>query len=291
MALDQGIGHNATVCALTPSTQFNMSSPSNKPMPLLRKLSSDPAEIAPVRQAIERFAQDCGFDKKACDEIGLCVNEALANVIRHAYDGKPGNPIQLDAALSGQTLQISIRDWGNGVNPESLPPKKHNPLQPGGLGLVCLRQMMDSVSFTAQADGMLLAMGRSRQRGPGSGASSMSELKTGSDLVPTARKQDDAVVASVKGEIDLHNSPDLRETLIDLLGRASPKRLVLNLSLVPYMDSSAIAVLVEMLQKLRRAGGKVHLTDLQPRVKGLLEIARLDSIFVISKDETEALAK
>jgi hypothetical protein len=33
------------------------------------------------------------------------------------------------------------------------------------------------------------------------------------------------------------------------------------------------------------------LTDLQPRVKGLLEIARLDSIFVVAKDEAEALSR
>ena len=47
------------------------------------------------------------------------------------------------------------------------------------------------------------------------------------------------------------------------------------------MDSSAIAVLVEAMQKLRKTGGRVYLTNLQPRVKGLLEIARLGSIFVI----------
>jgi len=66
---------------------------------------------------------------------------------------------------------------------------------------------------------------------------------------------------------------------------------VLNLSQVPYMDSSAIAVMVETLQKLRKFGGKLYLTNLQPRVKGLLEIARLDSIFVITADEAEALTK
>jgi anti-anti-sigma factor len=57
------------------------------------------------------------------------------------------------------------------------------------------------------------------------------------------------------------------------------------------MDSSAIAVLVEALQRIRKAGGRIFLTDLQPRVKGLLEIARLDSIFIVCKDEADALAR
>jgi anti-sigma B factor antagonist len=121
----------------------------------------------------------------------------------------------------------------------------------------------------------------------------MSDANPGLDLVPNARHEPaaNAVVASIRGEIDLHNSPELRGVLLDLLARYEPKRLVLNLAQVPYMDSSAIAVLVEALQKMRKTGGKICLTDLQPRVKGLLEIARLDSIFVVAKDEEEALAK
>ncbi len=117
------------------------------------------------------------------------------------------------------------------------------------------------------------------------------DLKTASELVPAARKEGDAVVASVRGEIDLHNSPGLRTEILDLMTKHAPKRLVLNLAQVPYMDSSAIAVLVEALQKMRKINGRIFLTNLQPRVKSLLDIARLGSIFTITKDEAEALAK
>jgi anti-anti-sigma factor len=117
----------------------------------------------------------------------------------------------------------------------------------------------------------------------------MAELKTTSALVPAARQEGKTVVAAVAGEIDLNNSPELRQTLMDLIGRAEPAKLVLNLERVPYMDSSAIAVLVELLRKLGK-GGKVVLSGLQPRVKGLLEIARLNSIFGIVGTEQEAMA-
>jgi anti-sigma B factor antagonist len=103
------------------------------------------------------------------------------------------------------------------------------------------------------------------------------------------RRVGDAVVAALRGEIDLHNSPQVRGALLKFLEDNKPAKLVLNLGEVPYMDSSAIAVLVEALQKMRKAGGKVVLTNLQPRVKGLLEIARLDSIFGIAASEEEAL--
>ena len=117
----------------------------------------------------------------------------------------------------------------------------------------------------------------------------MTELKTTSALISRARIEGGTVVVAVRGEIDLQNSPELRGELIDILAKHAPQRVVLNLSQVPYMDSSAIAVLVELLQKVRKTGGKVYLATLQPRVKGLVEIARLGSIFEIVADEAEAL--
>ena len=119
----------------------------------------------------------------------------------------------------------------------------------------------------------------------------MHHLKTTSEWVTSARAEGDAIVVGLRGGIDLNNSPELRTDLFALLGRQPPKRLVLNLAQVPYMDSSAIAVLVEALQKVRKSGGRVFLTDLQPRVQGLIEIARLGTIFVIAKDEAEAMKK
>jgi anti-sigma B factor antagonist len=119
----------------------------------------------------------------------------------------------------------------------------------------------------------------------------MSDVKWNSELVSEPRTQGDAVIAAVHGEIDLHNSPELRSALLSILASdRNLKRLVLDLSQVPYMDSSAIAVLVEALQKLRRVGGRVVLVGLQPRVKGLLEIARLDTIFSLAGNEEQALA-
>jgi anti-anti-sigma factor len=117
----------------------------------------------------------------------------------------------------------------------------------------------------------------------------MSEKKI-SDLIASARHEGDAAIVAIRGEIDLHNSPELRNHMLKHLADTSIKRLILNLSEVPYMDSSAIAVFVEGLQKLRKIGGKIYLTNLQPRVKGLLEIARLDTIFIVCPDEASALA-
>jgi anti-sigma B factor antagonist len=119
----------------------------------------------------------------------------------------------------------------------------------------------------------------------------MNETRAGQGPVSSSRVQGDATVASVRGEVDLQTSPLLRGALLDLIVKNRPRRLIVNLSSVAYMDSSGIAVLVEMLQHMRKLGGKVFLAAVQPRVRSVLEIARLDTIFVITADEAEALAK
>lgn len=117
------------------------------------------------------------------------------------------------------------------------------------------------------------------------------DLLTTTEIVPAARLEGTTMVIEVQGEIDLHNSPDLRTEILHLLTKHKPKSLVLNLAKVPYMDSSAAAVLVEAIRIIRPKGGKIYLAGLQPRVKGLLEVARLGTIFTIVKDEAEALSK
>lgn len=110
------------------------------------------------------------------------------------------------------------------------------------------------------------------------------------DMIRNVRTQGQAMLLEVHGEVDLHNSPDLRGQLLRLLADASPKTLVLNLGGVPYMDSSAIAVLVELLGRVRKGGGAICLTHLQPRVRALLEIARLETIFRFFPADADALA-
>ena len=92
-----------------------------------------------------------------------------------------------------------------------------------------------------------------------------------------------------KGDVDLSRAPSLREK-ISAVQRANPKRLVIDLSDVPYMDSSGVATLVEALQVARRTGGKLILCGLQEKVRSIFEIARLDLVFtmVASLDDAKS---
>jgi anti-anti-sigma factor len=253
--------------------------------PLELRIQSNTDQVAETRRAVEQFARDVGFLEHAVGEIGLCLNEALANVIRHAYRNIPEKPINIKVEYADSALKLTIRDWGTGENPAAQLQKDRDPLTPGGIGLVCLRKLMNDITYSPQPDGMLLTLIKCRE-----GGTPMIELNTGTDLVPAARREGDAVIATLHGEIDLHNSTELRTAMLGTLLKSEVKKLILDMTNVPYMDSSAVAVLVEALKKIQKQGGRVYLVNPQPRVKGLLEIARLHTLFIIVNSESAALA-
>ena len=100
------------------------------------------------------------------------------------------------------------------------------------------------------------------------------ELQINTDPLP-----DGAIMRPV-GEIDLSCAATLRQRLGEIQNN-HPERLVIDLSSVPYMDSSGVATLVEAMQIARRTGSKLVLAALQDKVRSIFEIARLDMVFSI----------
>jgi len=101
--------------------------------------------------------------------------------------------------------------------------------------------------------------------------------------------QGQATVVTPVGDVDLTASPVLRQELKRIQGGKPPK-LVVDLSQVPYMDSSGVATLVEAMQISRKNSTKLVLCGMQAKVRSIFEIARLDTVFTIVPDAAAALA-
>lgn len=100
----------------------------------------------------------------------------------------------------------------------------------------------------------------------------------------------DGTIVRTAGEIDLQHSPTLRSALL-ALGERKPKRVIVDLSAVTYVDSSGVGTLVEFKRRLERGGGRVILAGLQPRVRSVFEITKLDQFFTIVANLDEARKK
>lgn len=103
-----------------------------------------------------------------------------------------------------------------------------------------------------------------------------------------AETRDGAVILAPEGDIDLAHSPTLRNSLRQA-HISKPQRLIVDLSMVDYMDSSGVATLVEALQTARRNNTKMVLCGMKDRVRSIFEIARLDTVFAIVDSRDAAL--
>ena len=93
----------------------------------------------------------------------------------------------------------------------------------------------------------------------------------------------------LQGDLDFHSSPQLRAELTKILEGETQKILV-DLKKVEYLDSSGLATFVELFQKMKKGGGKLVLFNLKQAVRSVFEISKLDSVFVLAKDDEEALS-
>jgi len=96
-------------------------------------------------------------------------------------------------------------------------------------------------------------------------------------------------VLPLEGEIDLHISPEVAESLRTMTAK-KPKQVVIDLTKVTYLDSSVLAVLIEGMQNFQEYGGKFAVAGVQESVQQIFEIARLDQVFQIFPNVDSALA-
>src|SRR5205823_10902373 len=95
-----------------------------------------------------------------------------------------------------------------------------------------------------------------------------------------ALRQDRANVLAIEGDIDLHISPAITESLNAMI-RKKPDRIVIDLSRATYIDSAGIAALILAMREVKEYGGKFFLSGVQETIRSILETSRLDRIFWI----------
>ena len=98
----------------------------------------------------------------------------------------------------------------------------------------------------------------------------------------------DVTVVTLSGRLDAFASPDVRRQIIEALAQRSP-RVVIDLADVTLIDSSGLGALVVAMKRAREAGGDVALASLQPKVRIIFELTRLDCSFAIAPDVPAAL--
>lgn len=105
----------------------------------------------------------------------------------------------------------------------------------------------------------------------------------------TTRQVGDVTVIDAVGRITLGEGASAFRDLIRDLAAKGEKKIILNLSEVSYIDSSGIGELVSGFTTVTNHGGQLKLVGLSKRVKDLLQVTKLYTVFEAFEEEADAV--
>jgi anti-sigma B factor antagonist len=106
----------------------------------------------------------------------------------------------------------------------------------------------------------------------------------------STRQLEDITIVDLSGQIKLGDGTQvLRDIVRDLLSKGE-KKILLNLADVSYIDSSGIGELVGAFTSVGNQGGEMKLLQLTKKVKDVLAITKLLTVFDVKDDEAAAIA-
>lgn len=121
------------------------------------KLPADSGNLDIIRKFIAGISENMGFNDEEVYKIELAVDEACANVIKHAYltNSKREPIINIEAQEKNDRIEIVISDKGKGFDPSKVKKPEieeyMKKMKRGGLGIYLIKELMDKVSFRIKA--------------------------------------------------------------------------------------------------------------------------------------------
>jgi anti-sigma B factor antagonist len=107
-------------------------------------------------------------------------------------------------------------------------------------------------------------------------------------LAISERREGAIPIVAVDGEIDIAVAPELRRHLEDLLDKGNAS-IVVDLTGVSFLDSTALGVLISILKRCHAADGELCLVANDPQVLRVFEITGLTDVFSIVNSASRAV--
>ncbi|HNY12587.1 MAG TPA: ATP-binding protein [Candidatus Wallbacteria bacterium] len=122
-----------------------------KPVESIIILPSQEIFVTPALAFIRAAAASCGFFEKALNDIEVAAEEALTNVIKHAFEGHCDETFKISVRFTEADFIITIYEKGMPFSPDRIadydPVKLENSLNTNGLGVYLMKKNMDDVIF------------------------------------------------------------------------------------------------------------------------------------------------
>ena len=111
------------------------------------RIVSDPRWLRLARSIVNSCCREFGISQADSRAIVSALNEALTNVMRHAYLGDRTRPILIACRRVGDGIELEVRDRGRHFDPVTHPSPPPDELRAGGRGLFIIRESVDDLQY------------------------------------------------------------------------------------------------------------------------------------------------
>lgn len=249
------------------------------------KMESALSSVEAAELITQRLAQIRGVDDDEIGLLGMAVREIMVNAVSHGNGYSRGKSVYFSIKTSAKRITITIRDEGEGFDPDEVPDPRdqENLLKVSGRGLLLVRSFVDEVDIrrlSPRGTEVIMVKKFGEQSSPREDEVSLST---------SIREVDGVTIVDLSGRITLGEaSGKLRDTVRETLA-GGQKSILLNLGDVSYIDSSGLGELVSSYTTASNQGAKVKLVNLQQKVNDLLQITKLLTVFDIFENEADAV--
>jgi serine/threonine-protein kinase RsbW len=118
-------------------------------------ISSDLTEIKKVEIFSQKISKKATLNEDKSDNLAIVLTELVNNAILHGNKSNPKKSVTLRAYYYQKYIRVSVRDQGNGFNPEKLqdPTNPENIWKESGRGIFLVRNLIDKVEFFSSSTG------------------------------------------------------------------------------------------------------------------------------------------
>ena len=117
-----------------------------EPTPWTLTIPSDLRLLTLARAFVEGVCLVAGLDEALTHQIVMAADEAINNVMRHAHQGNPDAPVQIQCFLGPDSVEIRLHDEGEPFDLGAVPHLDPAELRVGGRGVFLMRTLMDELT-------------------------------------------------------------------------------------------------------------------------------------------------
>src|ERR1035441_4832920 len=121
-------------------------------------MPSNPRFLPIVRAAVDELSLVFGLPEESSQGVTLAVDEALANIIRHAYKNRYDLQIELNCQAGNDQIEFTLLDQGEPPDPARICGQPLDDVSLSGRGTHLIKMMMDEVTYECVPGGNQLTL-------------------------------------------------------------------------------------------------------------------------------------